>query len=69
MTDSNEFQKRKCTLYQRLVKDLSLKTGFELPTEKWRLLSWIDSQEFDDVKKDLYTEAEFEAAEDLFAKQ
>lgn len=69
LTDSNEFQKKKCTLYQKLVKDWSLKGGFELPAERWKLMSCIENQQLDDVKKDIYTNAEREAAEELYAKQ
>ena len=43
-----------------------MKAGFELPAEKWKLMSWLENQQFDDVKKDMYTDAEREAALDLF---
>ena len=66
---TNKFQKKKCTLYQKIVRDLSLKAGFELPAEKWRLMSWLENQQFDDVKKDMYTDVEREAALDLYTKQ
>ena len=46
-----------------------MKAGFELPAEKWKLMSWLENQQFDDVKKDMYTDFERETALDLFSKQ
>ena len=54
-----------------MVRDANLKCGFELPVdiEKRRLMNWIENQSFDDVKKDMYTNIEQEAALALFSKQ
>ena len=45
LTKTNEFQKKKCTLYQKMVRDANEKCGFELPadTEKRRLMNWIEN--------------------------
>ena len=69
LTDSNEFQKKKSTLYQKMVKELNEKNGFVLPSERWKLMSWIDNQSFENLNQDMYTEAEQDAAEDLYTKQ
>ena len=45
LAKTNEFQKKKCTLYQKMVRDANEKCGFELPadTEKRRLMNWIEN--------------------------
>ena len=57
-----------CTLYRKIARDLNLNAGLKLPTEKWKLMSWIDNQQFDKLRKDMYTDAEREAGLDLYEK-
>ena len=52
-----------------MVRELNEKDGFVLPNERWRLMSWIDNQQFEELNKDMYTEVERDAAGDLYTKQ
>lgn len=40
---TNEFLKKKCMLYQRMVYDANRRAKFELPTDKKKLQTFIDN--------------------------
>ena len=44
--------RKKCTLYQMMIREANQKMGFLLKDEKKWLHNFIDSQSFEDVKKD-----------------
>ena len=66
-----EFQKLKAKVYKKMVRDANMKNGFDIPleTQQWRLMHWIDSQTFEDVKRDNYSKGVQEAARELYGKQ
>ena len=63
-----DFTQKKCVIYQRMVKDLSLKLDFELPEDQTILSKLIESKQFKEVPKNLYSENEKRAAGDLYSQ-